>query len=144
MCKHISLTIPNVPGEFLKVVKLLQRSHINILGHLLASERQTGTVNLFCDNHRDAFNILSSEYKFFCVEREVIALSVGPTPGEAEPILSCIASYELGLQNSYLAFSELQKRIFILEFRNDSDTEKAVELLKADGFHVLLREELTS
>ena len=137
MCGHISIILPNRPGELARISGHLESANINILGFQLASEGSFGIVHILCDPHLQAFEILRREYRYYCSEKKVLIVEVQHVPGALSRILSVLALNEINLENSYQALLPTDRIIVVLELRDRTATAEAERLLLAQEFNVL-------
>lgn len=133
MNKHISLLLPNKPGQFYEAISILSRSNVNILGYGLTSEGRAGMLHLLCDPYQIAYQVLLEKYSFYCTEKEVLIIELEHKPGTLKSILEVLAHAAINLPNSYLGFSTQGMALIVLEFDNQKDLCKAKELLKAEN-----------
>lgn len=137
MCKHITLVLPNRPGQFFNVSEILANEGINILGFALHSEGRAGFLNLLCSSHDRAFRTLELAYKQFCVEREVLVIKTPHHVGILKEILNLLRNADINLPTSYTALTNEEDYVLVLEIRNAHDRTKAKGLLMAAGHDVL-------
>jgi len=137
MCKHITLVLPNRPGEFHASTKILVAESVNILGFALHSEGRAGFLNLLCSPHDKAFSALSLVYKQFCVEREVLVVKADHHVGSLKAILALIEEAAINLPTSYMAMTKEGSSSLVLEIRNERDRTRTRDLLREAGHELL-------
>lgn len=129
MCQHITLILPNRPGEFYKAAKLLGENKVNIIGYHLTSEGIHGLLQLLCVPHDQAFSILKAKYKGYCSKREIIIVRIPNTPGQLYRVLFILQEKCLNLPNSYQFSTSGGNAFAVLELNGEEDTKKAKDLL---------------
>ncbi len=137
MCEHISITLPNRPGEMMEVSRILASGNINILGFSLSSEGRSGILYLLCSEHDRAFKVLSSRYSFYCSERKVLVVETENSPGKMNEILTCLNALKINLDVAYQATRRDSEILLILEFDDESYIKPAEGILIEKGFSVL-------
>lgn len=139
MCKHISIFIPNRPGEFFRVVSVLgnQPQPINIVGFQLTTEGELGILKLLCSPHNLAFAVLQGHYRFYCAEKEVLVIQLVNKPNQLAPILGILNTHGINLLNSYTVISEASEPLVVLEFDSAEATKYAAERMREAGFAIL-------
>jgi hypothetical protein len=137
-CYHISVVLPNRPGELGRVSAVLSKGRVNILGHQLASQGNSSIVHLLCDPHQTAFEILKRQYRFYCNQKKVLVIRADHVPGELSRMLDCLAEQDLNLESSYQAilFKRDMSILIVLELKDREATERAEEILIEAGFDV--------
>lgn len=137
MCRHITILLPNRPGQFYKVASILSENKVNILGYALSSEGRPGVLYLFCHPHDLAHRVLSDVYSFYCTENEVLIVQVEHKPGSLKSILETIKNKKINLPNSYQGFTTDGNVFIVLEFDNLDNLHRAKEVLIENKFAVL-------
>ena len=137
MCKHITLVLPNRPGQVRDAAEKLAKSQINVLGFALHSEGKASFLNVFCSPHDEAYRVLELTYKQFCVEREVLVVKTPHNIGALSAILVLLQDANINLPTSYMAITETGHSALVLEIRNSADRSLAVKLLVEAGHQVV-------
>jgi hypothetical protein len=143
MCNHISIVLPNRPGELGKVCAMLACNSVNILGHQLASQGNSSIVHLLCDPHERAYDTLRREYRFYCNEKKVLIVAATHVPGEFGRILRHLSERELNLESSYQAVLDNQI-LLVLELKDRESTTVAEKLLLKSSLGVLKRQPIAA
>jgi hypothetical protein len=134
MCKHITLLLPNRPGELFKVAERLGAAQINIIGFHVAADGRSSILQLVCDKPNTAFETLHAHYKYYCTQREVLAVRLRDQPGELSRVLEVLSDRALNLTNVYQLEGADGEALVILELASPVETEQAVEALMDKGF----------
>ena len=143
MCQHISIVLPNRPGELSRVCAILACNSINILGHQIASQGNSGMLHLLCDPHKQAYQKLRGEYRFYCNDKKVLIVSATHVPGEFSRVLRFLSERDLNLDSSYQAMFQRQI-LLVLELRDRESTQLAEKLLLRSNVEVLQQQPTTS
>ncbi|MGP1354565.1 MAG: hypothetical protein ACTS1Z_14710 [Parasphingopyxis sp.] len=137
MCDHISLLLPNRPGEFRRVTRVLQENQINILGYGLTSEGNTGILHVLCSDHDFAYRALFQEYRYYCNQAPVLICPVSHDPGQLHNVLQALYDNDLNVEMAYQAVDMTGQFLQIFQLADRARTESAQELLRASGVDVL-------
>src|ERR1700683_4990005 len=137
MCRHITLLLPNRPGEFFKVAKTLGDAGVNIIGFHLASERLSGILQLICDDQKKGYQVLRAHYKYYCTEREVLAIKLRNEPGQLSKALELLQQRSINLANAYQFDVRGGNVVVILEFESPESLDDARDLLSNQKFQLL-------
>lgn len=134
MCKHITIALPNRPGEFYNVTSLLSNAGINILALTLVAHGRSGSAHMLCSPHQAAFQMLFSEYKFYCSEKEVVVVSLEHRVGAVQEVFEVLSQAEINLPNCYLGLTDAKDALVVLEFDTPNSCEMAQQELKNGEF----------
>lgn len=144
MCKHITVLLPNRPGELRRITSLLSAENVNILGYQLVSEGNIGIAHILADPHLNAYVILRREFNFYCREREIVAVQTQQKPGQLHQILLSLEDGEFNIENSYQAFLPSGEVLVVLEITNPELRQKAEAAIASAGFKLVKNQPSTS
>jgi hypothetical protein len=143
MCNHISVVLPNRPGELGRVAAILAAADVNILGHQSVSQGNSSIVHLLCDSHDRAFERLRKEYRFYCNQKKVLIVAASNAPGQLSNVLQHLASNSVNLESSYQAVLGDQF-LFVFELKDREATEIAERILLESHLHVYKQQPLAA
>ena len=139
--QQLSLFLENRPGRLGAPLEAIAAEGINILTLSLADTEQFGILRLIVREWEQARHIL--EQAGWVVNlTEVVAVDVLDRPGGLAAALKVIEGAGLNIEYMY-AFSLRRADKAILIFRFE-DPDRAVEVLRGAGLHVVDSEELFS
>lgn len=129
MCvKQISVSLDNVPGQFLAVSERLGVEGINIRAISVADTSDISTVRFVVDDPPKALNVLKS-HGYSVKESDVIAVEVPDHPGGLQAILKPLKAASINVHYFYpfLGRGESGQPIIIVGVNK---TEEALEIFK--------------
>ena len=94
---EINLRLPNSPGAFAGVCRLLADERVNITAMALDA---TGQLRLVVDNHVHGAAVLR-DHHHQVTERDVIVTSIPNAPGALAPVLRLVADASVNLEYAY-------------------------------------------
>jgi hypothetical protein len=94
---ELSLKLPNNPGAFAGVARLLSDERVNILAMSLESG---GQLRLVVDNHVHGAAMLR-EHHHQVTERDVIVTSLPNAPGALAPALKLVSDAKINVEYAY-------------------------------------------
>ena len=94
---EVNLKLPNSPGAFAGVCRLLSDERVNITAMALES---TGQLRLVLDNHVHGAAVLR-EHHHQVTERDVIVTSIPNAPGSLAPLLRLVADANVNVEYAY-------------------------------------------
>jgi hypothetical protein len=126
--KQISITLDNVPGQFLHVSEFLGSEGINIRALAAGDLSDVSTVRFITDNPEKTVNVLKS-HGYSVREREVIAVEVPDHPGGMQAVLKPLGMANINVLSiySYLGRGESGQPIVILSV---DKIDEAIKVLK--------------
>jgi hypothetical protein len=126
--KQISITLDNVPGQFLHVSEFLGDEGINIRAISVGDLSDVSTVRFITDNPEKTINVLKS-HGYSVREREVVAVEVPDHPGGLQAVLKPLGVANINVFSiySYLGRGESGQPIVILSV---DKIEEAIKVLK--------------
>lgn len=139
MCvKQISVSLDNVPGQFLAVSERLGVEGINIRAISVADTSDISTVRLVVDDPQKALNVLKS-HGYSLKESDVIAVEVPDHPGGLQAILKPLKAANINVLYFYpfLGRGESGQPIIIVGVNR---TEEALEIFKKNWVHTFGKE----
>ena len=94
---EVNLRLPNSPGAFASVARLLSDERVNIVAMALDS---TGQLRLVLDNHVHGAAVLR-EHHHQVTERDVIVTSIPNAPGALAPVLRLVGDASVNVEYAY-------------------------------------------
>ena len=136
--QQISVSLENIPGQFLDVSECLGTEGINIRAISVADTSDISTVRFVTDDPPKTARVLSS-HGYSVKEREVIAVEVPDHPGGLRAVLKPLNGAKINVLYlyPYLGRGESGQPIVILGV---DKTEKAIEVLKKNWVHTFGKE----
>ena len=136
--KQISITMDNVPGQFLRVSEFLGAEGINIRAISVGDLSDISTVRLITDNPEKTINVLKSR-GYSVREREVVAVEVPDHPGGLQAVLKPLGMANINVFSiySYLGRGESGQPIVILSV---DKIEEATKVLKKNWVTIFGKE----
>lgn len=136
--KQISVTLNNVPGQFLRVSECLGAEGINIRAISVADTSDFSTVRFVTDDPEKTTNVLESNGYSVRV-KEVIAVEIPDHPGALQAVLKPLkeANVNVLYLYTYLGKGESDQPIVIVGV---DKTEKALEVLNKNWLHTFGKE----
>ncbi|KAB0669834.1 ACT domain-containing protein [Oryzomonas sagensis] len=139
--EQISIFIENKSGRLAEITRILGENGINIRALSLADTSDFGILRLIVNDVERANHVLKG--KGFTVNKtEVVAVEVPDRPGGLGAILQTLDTESINVEYMY-AFVEHCGGNAVIIFRFD-ETDKAINVLKANNFSVLAGERLYS
>ena len=132
--KQISIFAENRNGSVMEITQILGGAEVNIRALSIADTLDFGVVRLIVDKPELAIEALRAQ-NIAVMETDVIAVSVGDTPGSFNEALVALYEGEVMLEYAYAFVAPVGGgATCVLRCR---EMEKAVELLKAAGIRLL-------
>jgi hypothetical protein len=94
---ELNLRLPNSPGAFAQVSRVLADEHINLVAMTLEAG---GQLRFVVDNHVRCASVLRAAHHHV-TEREVLVVSVPHLPGGIAPVLEMVAGAGVNLEYAY-------------------------------------------
>ena len=139
--EQISIFIENKSGRLAEITRILGEAGINIRALSLADTTDFGILRLIVNEVEKAKEVLK-EKGFTVNKTEVVAVEVPDKPGGLSAILQALDKENTTVEYMY-AFVERCGGNAVIIFRFD-ETDKALEVLRGNGFNVLAGERLYS
>lgn len=137
--EQISIFLENKSGRLAEITRILGDAGINIRALSLADTSDFGILRLIVNDVEKAKSVLK-ESGFTVNKTEVVAVEVPDNPGGLSHILHALDTDQINVEYMY-AFVENCGGNAVLIFRFD-DTDKAIGVLKGQGFNILEGERL--
>jgi hypothetical protein len=138
--RQISVFLENHPGQISHACRTLADADINITSLSLADTGQFGVLRLLIRDHDRALAALSAG-GFVAKLTEVVAIDVSDRPGGLADVLESIEAVGINIEYIYaFTYRSAERAVIIFRF---ADPDRAVEVLRANGFHVLDGDELS-
>jgi len=131
--KQVSITLENIPGQFLDVSECLAVEGINIRAISVADTSDMSTVRFVTDDPVKTTNVLRS-HDYLVKITDVVAVEVPDHPGGLRAVLKPLKAAGLNVLYlyPYLGRGETGQPIVILGV---DKTEEAVEVLQKNWVH---------
>jgi hypothetical protein len=139
--EQISIFIENKSGRLAEITRILGDAGINIRALSLADTSDFGILRLIVNDVEIAKTVLK-EKGFTVSKTEVVAVEVPDRPGGISSLLQTLDSNQVNVEYMY-AFVERCGGNAVIIFRFD-ETDKAIDMLKDNGFTILDGERLYS
>jgi len=136
--KQISVSLDNVPGQFLRVSEYLGNEGINIRAISVADTSDISTVRFVSDNPEKTVNVLKS-HGYSVKETDVLAVEIPDHPGALQAVLKPLKAANINVLYLYtfLGKGESGQPIVIIGV---DKTEEAVEVLNNNWVHTFGKE----
>ena len=136
--KQISVSLDNVPGQFLRVSEYLGAEGINIRAISVADTSDISTVRFVTDDPAKTANVLRSN-GYSVKETDVLAVEVPDHPGGLKAVLKPLKSRKINVLYlyTYLGRGESGQPIVILGV---DKTEEAIDVLNNNWVHTFGKE----
>ena len=136
--KQISVSLDNVPGQFLRVSEYLGNEGINIRAISVADTSDISTVRFVSDNPEKTINVLKS-HGYSVKETEVLAVEIPDHPGALQAVLKPLKAADINVLYLYtfLGKGESGQPIVIVGVDR---TEEAIEVLNRNWVHTFGKE----
>ncbi|RJP58737.1 MAG: amino acid-binding protein [Deltaproteobacteria bacterium] len=131
--KQVSITLDNIPGQFLRVSECLGAEGINIRAISVADTSEVSTVRFVTDNPQKTINVLKS-HGYSVRERDVIAVEIPDHPGALRAVLKPLKTSNINVLYLYTFLGKGESGQSIVIVGVDK-TEEAIEVLKKNWVH---------
>lgn len=135
---QISVSLENMPGQFLKISEILGAEGINIRAISVADTSDISTVRFVADNPEKTSSILKS-HGYAVKETDVIAVEIPDHPGALQAVLKPLRTSSINVHYlyTYLGKGESGQPIVIVGV---DKTEEAVKVLRQNWVHTFGQE----
>lgn len=131
--KQVSITLDNIPGQFLRVSECLGAEGINIRAISVADTSEVSTVRFVTDNPQKTINVLKS-HGYSVRERDVIAVEIPDHPGALRAVLKPLKTSNINVLYLYTFLGKGESGQSIVIVGVDK-TEEAIQVLKKNWVH---------
>lgn len=135
MVTELSLHVPNRPGEFAKILKVLAEIKVNVLAFTIdAAGGSFGIIRLVCRPVEEAIDQLY-KYAYSIKKEQVLAIPMPQEPGQLQPIVELLAKEGINIEYGYLTLRPGTNEAIVMLKPNKY--EQAIEFLKKNGYNWL-------
>ncbi|HCX89782.1 MAG: amino acid-binding protein [Deltaproteobacteria bacterium CG12_big_fil_rev_8_21_14_0_65_43_10] len=131
--KQVSITLDNIPGQFLRVSEHLGAEGINIRAISVADTSEVSTVRFVTDNPQKTINVLKS-HGYSVRERDVIAVEIPDHPGALQAVLKPLKTSNINVLYLYTFLGKGESGQSIVIVGVDK-TEEAIKVLEKNWVH---------
>ena len=136
--KQVSITLDNIPGQFLRVSEHLGAEGINIRAISVADTSEVSTVRFVTDNPQKTINVLKS-HGYSVRERDVIAVEIPDHPGALQAVLKPLKASNINVLYLYTFLGKGESGQSIVIVGVDK-TEEAIKVLEKNWVHTFGKE----
>lgn len=136
--KQVSITLDNMPGQFLRVSEYLGAEGINIRAISVADTSEVSTVRFVTDNPQKTINVLKS-HGYSVRERDVIAVEIPDHPGALQALLKPLKTFNINVLYLYTFLGKGESGQSIVIVGVDK-TEEAIKVLEKNWVHTFGKE----
>ena len=104
MLKQISIFAENSKGSMLKILSVLSRKNINILGSVTNDSAEYGIVRMVVSDYETAHKALC-DAGYICSTSNVIGVELPDVPGSLEKLLGTLKDINVFVDYIYLTFN---------------------------------------
>ena len=135
--KLVAVFAENMPGQVARFTGILANANINIRCVAVSSTGPFGVMKCLVSDPSLAYQALKHE-GYVAKLVDALAVEVSDRPGGLHAVADCLARHGMNLDNAS-GFIVNNRAIMILEV---TDAVLAREILRKQGYHVLMQEEL--
>ena len=139
MIKQISVFIENKKGSLMRITKVIAEAKIDIRALCIADTSDFGILRIIVDDEKKALEVLRSN-GYIVSDTEVAAVQMSDKPGALSAILETLYEENVSVEYTYAFLSKSGSDAFVV-IRAD-DTEKAENILRAQGLHTIEKSEI--
>ena len=137
--KLVAVFVENKPGLLARLTKALSAESVNIRWVTIANMEKFGVIKFIVDKPDAACQVLRAQ-GFTVSQIEIVAVEVRDRPGELHTVADNLAQNGINVENaSGFVTSTHRRAVVIIETQ---EVEKAKQVLKKQGLHLLTQEEL--
>jgi len=136
MVPEISVYLPNVPGQFSRVLKALASDNLNISGFSVDLQGAMSELRLLFRDAAEAARAQGAldKFQYYTVPSQLLLLSRPHEPGELLKVAEVLGKNGINVQYGYVAIGETESGEVLLAIRVEKDKEQlARDLLAAQG-----------
>ena len=127
---QITVFLENKAGALLNVTKLLAENKVDLKAINIAETADYGLLRLITADNAAAEEVLRKESLIF-TETPVLAIAIDDKPGALSGVLEILAKENMDVHYMYSIFGHQNGYAYMI--MQLGDTEKAAEILKANG-----------
>ena len=135
MLKQITVFLENKPGRMEEVTGCLSSENINIHALSIADTTDFGILRMVVSEPDKAVRVLK-ESNFMVKTTEVIAASMGHSPGSLHKVLRELKTLDISIEYMY-AFTSRQKEHDAIVVLRLADQDAVIDRLKSGSFPIL-------
>ncbi|MDD5091487.1 MAG: hypothetical protein PHQ23_11300 [Candidatus Wallbacteria bacterium] len=130
LVKELVLELANKPGQLYRAVSIIRDSGVDIKAVTCIKDSETATkVKVIALDYQKAMKALK-QAKIKAYENEVIIADIEDRLGEFARVLKLVADENVNIEYVYTTLSYIPCRVLVVLDCSDSDTRKALEVLK--------------
>ncbi|MBQ1251306.1 MAG: ACT domain-containing protein [Firmicutes bacterium] len=137
--QQISIFLPNKPGSFRDIAKVLSENDINMRAMSVAETSDFGILRIIVDDNDKACDVLKNAGYIF-KETPVIAVEVVDKPGALVQILDVLNDKEISLEYMYAFLSRKTDSAYMVIRVDEPNT--AADYLKEVGVNVITKADI--
>ena len=120
MIEQLSVYAENNKGAMRRILSLLSRRGINVLGFVNNDSAEFGTMRLIVSDCALALDQLK-QAGYLCKTDSIIGLELDDRPGELEQVLTFIEKHNINVNYTYVGYSRESSKPIILIHCEDMD-----------------------
>lgn len=136
MVREVSVYLPDVPGQFSRVLKALKDANVNIRGFSVDLAGAVSLLRLLFKNSTEAERASKAlkEHAYETVERDLLLVSRPDEPGELLKVTDLIAENDINVEYGYVALGQTETGEVIFALKVDNGKANlAIACLEAAG-----------
>jgi hypothetical protein len=133
---EISVYLPNVPGQFSRVLNALAGAHVNIRGFSVDLSGAISELRLLFKDAAESDRAKNAlrEYQYETTERHLLLLSTPDEPGELLKVAETLGANDINLEYGYVALGQTEAGEVLFALKVDDGKAKiAVDCLAEQG-----------
>jgi len=139
MIRQLAVFLENKPGQLSSLAGCLGEGQINIRALSVAETKDYGVVRFIPNDPAKAKEILFKK-GYAVIETEVLAVEVPDKPGGLASLTGLLADGGMNIEYAYSSVMRFKENAILILQVNDK--EKAEEVLKQAGKHLLCQEDV--
>ena len=137
--QQLSIFMENKPGRLVQVNEALAEANIDIRAMSLADTQDFGIVRMIVSDCEKAQAVLK-EKGFMSTITKVLCIAMNDQPGGLRTVTRLLSEADINIDYLYACITIIGKNAYIVMHVYKED--KACEILKAAGVHMVCAEEL--
>lgn len=130
LTQQLSIFIENTKGRLAEITGLLGEGGINMCALSIADTTNFGILRIIADQPKKAVDLLKSHQVRVSIT-EVISVGISDTPGGLAAAVRLLADNDVSVEYMYAYVGKTEQAYVVMRV---DDNEKAVSLLKANGY----------